>query len=93
VQVLHRDGWKCRSCRSRNSLTAHHIVYRSHGGDDADWNLITVCGYCHDSIHKPNPNTGSMLVILPQVEGEPIDANKPVKFFAANGWKPRGKVA
>jgi hypothetical protein len=55
-------------------------------------NLITLCdgpGGCHSGIHKPNPNTGAMLIILPQVEGQPVDANKPVRFLPVNGFKPR----
>lgn len=88
-KVYHRDNWKCRVCKKRKGLAAHHIIFRSHGGDDADWNLLSLCQHCHDGIHKPHPRTGAMVVLLPQVEGELIDANKPIKFFFVNGWKPK----
>jgi len=50
-QVIARDNFKCRVCISRQRLQAHHIVYRSHGGDDAAENLLTVCNKCHRLIH------------------------------------------
>lgn len=92
-QVYKRDGWRCRICTGRCNLHAHHIVFRAHQGDDADYNLITVCNFCHDSIHKPHPFTGACVVVLPLVEGQIIDANKQVKFLPINGWKPRKKAA
>jgi hypothetical protein len=92
-RVRSRDKGRCRCCGIRSGLHVHHIVYRSQGGDDAEWNLITLCHHCHDSIHKPHPRTGAMLIIMPNEEGQPIDANGPVKFFFANGWLPRRKVA
>jgi HNH endonuclease len=51
--VLDRDGWMCRnpSCKFRNNLHVHHIVFRSEMGPDESWNLITVCSDCHDLIH------------------------------------------
>jgi len=51
--VLVRDGWKCQApgCTKRAQLHAHHIVYRSHGGPDDRWNLVTVCLRHHAMIH------------------------------------------
>jgi hypothetical protein len=92
-QVYKRDGWKCRCCRRRNNLHAHHIVFRSQGGDDADYNMITLCDFCHSSIHKPHPFTGACLVLLPVVEDQPVDANGQVKFFYVNNWQPRKRAA
>ena len=51
-QVLSRDGYKCRSCFSRNSLHVHHIIFRSQQGTDETSNLITLCSSCHDGVHK-----------------------------------------
>jgi hypothetical protein len=90
VSVYKRDGWKCRSCKTRNNLHAHHIIYRSAQGDDADWNLITLCsdfdaGGCHEAEHRGD------LVIL-AASGNPhdqVNANGPVKFQRRNGWKPQ----
>lgn len=52
-RVLDRDGWRCRNkaCGMRNSLHVHHVIYRSQGGVDESWNLITICNECHDLVH------------------------------------------
>ena len=44
-----RDGWRCAApgCSSRRNLELHHIVYRSRGGSDDGWNLITLCCFHH----------------------------------------------
>jgi len=44
-QVLERDGWRCQRCGSLADLQMHHIEPRSHLGDDAEPNLITLCPY------------------------------------------------
>jgi len=51
-QVLGRDGWACRHCKFRGSLHVHHIIFRSEGGPDELWNLITLCTWCHDAVHR-----------------------------------------
>jgi hypothetical protein len=53
-RIFDRDGWKCRNprCKSRNNLSAHHVIFRSEGGDDASWNLITLCAFHHEKIHR-----------------------------------------
>jgi len=44
-----RDGNKCMECGKFNCiLEAHHIVPRRLGGNDSIYNLITLCGKCHD---------------------------------------------
>jgi 5-methylcytosine-specific restriction endonuclease McrA len=74
-----RDGFKCRHCGSRNNLSAHHMIFRSQGGLDELWNLITLCSFCHlNGIHEAN------LKIV-----EPADANYVVKFIRKLGWKPK----
>src|SRR3970282_666873 len=52
-RVFTRDGWRCQvpGCGSRAHLHAHHIVFRSRGGPDADWNLVTACETHHRMIH------------------------------------------
>jgi hypothetical protein len=52
-RILTRDGWRCQvpRCRSRAHLHAHHVVFRSRGGPDADWNVVTVCAVHHRMIH------------------------------------------
>jgi len=51
LRVLRRDGWRCQVCGSRQNLELHHQQFRSHSGEDADHNLITLCMNCHSAVH------------------------------------------
>ncbi len=51
-QVLRRDGWRCQFCGTMSNLEVHHKQFRSHSGDDAEENLITLCSRCHESAHS-----------------------------------------
>ena len=83
--VLGRDRWKCRSCGFRQNLSVHHIVFRSKGGPDEDWNLCTLCDGCHDGIHKDiGPDGEPGLVIV-----EPANAEEHLIFKRAENWRPR----
>lgn len=46
--VFIRDGWMCRRCGARNSLTPHHLRKRSQLGGDTLGNVITLCLPCHE---------------------------------------------
>lgn len=48
--IFIRDGWMCRRCRARDSLTLHHIVKRSQLGGDMPGNCISVCLLCHQQL-------------------------------------------
>jgi len=50
-RVLERDGWRCQSCGSSMELQIHHVKSRSKLGDDALYNLITLCASCHGMRH------------------------------------------
>jgi len=50
-RILERDGWRCQRCGSLRDLQVHHIQSRSLLGDDAEENLITLCGFCHRQTH------------------------------------------
>src|ERR1700692_1161919 len=50
--VLDRDGWKCRVCGIRETLSVHHIIFRSEMGVDESWNLVTLCQMHHDQVHR-----------------------------------------
>ena len=52
ARVLERDGWRCQSCGSMQQLQVHHQQFRSHGGDDSEENLITLCDGCHKLLHR-----------------------------------------
>ena len=48
---LVKNGW-CACCGMGSLETEwHHIIYRSHGGDESDENMLEVCRECHEKIH------------------------------------------
>lgn len=49
--VLARDGRRCRVCHSRRDVEAHHIRFRSRGGEHTTANVACVCAICHADIH------------------------------------------
>lgn len=51
AHIRERDGHRCRVCGVAQNLHVHHILFRSQGGPDEDWNLITLCSSCHDVAH------------------------------------------
>jgi hypothetical protein len=51
-RVLRWDGWKCQCCGTMSNLEVHHKELRSHSGDDAEQNLITLCTACHATLHS-----------------------------------------
>jgi 5-methylcytosine-specific restriction endonuclease McrA len=50
-KVLWRDKYTCQHCKSKESLKAHHIIFRSQGGTNSVANGITLCEKCHDTLH------------------------------------------
>lgn len=76
-----RDCWKCRNCKSRNNLHPHHVVFKSHGGEDELNNLITLCYCCHmDGVHRGNLQVEIIEVLKDDVR---------VTFIWKKGWKPQ----
>lgn len=54
-QTFERDRFKCTYCRGKSKcyeLHAHHLVFRSEGGEDSLENLVTLCKTCHTAYHK-----------------------------------------
>lgn len=51
--VLTRDNYRCRCCGDEDlqSLTLHHVLYRSQGGGHSPDNLVTICWNCHRKVH------------------------------------------
>lgn len=72
AEVYERDGWRCRSCNRRDGINAHHIKYRSQGGNDEIDNLVSLCVRCHRAVHD-----GNLKVVIE--EGE-------LNFTNKNGW-------
>jgi 5-methylcytosine-specific restriction endonuclease McrA len=56
LQILRRDRWRCQICGSMRQLEVHHQLFRSHGGQDIERNLMTLCNACHAELHK-GPNS------------------------------------
>jgi 5-methylcytosine-specific restriction endonuclease McrA len=76
--ILQRDGYRCRSCNFRGNLMVHHIIFRSHQGEDTTENLVTLCASCHRGCHEEQG-----IVVLG------TDANAELKFLRRNGWRPQ----
>ena len=49
-KVFTRDNGLCRVCGKKAHHT-HHIIYRSHQGNDSEQNLISLCSRCHRNAH------------------------------------------
>lgn len=52
--VILRDRARCRFC-GEPSLSLHHIIYRSQGGQHVERNLICLCTEHHDLMHSSKP--------------------------------------
>ena len=48
---LEHAGEPCENCAIRPGIHAHHMIFRSRGGDDVEGNLLWLCGPCHDEEH------------------------------------------
>ena len=46
------DRYRCQGCGALSHLEVHHRELRSHSGDDAEQNLITLCTACHAMVHR-----------------------------------------
>lgn len=53
-RILARDAYRCAICGKPASQT-HHILYRSQGGPDEGWNLISLDLECHELVHREGP--------------------------------------
>ena len=55
--ILRRDEYMCRECRrygrTTEATTVHHVYPIEQRPDLAlvSWNLISLCGKCHDGMH------------------------------------------
>jgi len=66
VQKIIELDKRCRvyGCGSTNDLEVHHIIPRSSGGPDEEWNLILLCHYHHDLITNGKLSDLDMLKML-----------------------------
>lgn len=90
AHIYQRDRWRCASpvCRSRN-VTPHHIVFRSHGGDEATGNLVSLCETCHlELVHR-----GRLVVSGDATQGLDWGADGWAVRFCAAGASKRPELA
>ncbi|WP_072328594.1 MULTISPECIES: HNH endonuclease [unclassified Paenibacillus] len=61
-KILRRDEYRCRECtrygKSVPATTVHHCNPLEHAPELAlaSWNLVSMCGSCHDSLHDRKTN-------------------------------------
>jgi 5-methylcytosine-specific restriction endonuclease McrA len=53
ARVLKRDGGICQGCLTNKVTQVHHLTY-DRMGDEMMFDLVSVCGDCHDRIHDRN---------------------------------------
>jgi hypothetical protein len=101
MQILQRDGYRCRICGRRSAdyvdveLHVHHIRPWGKGGLTEDENLVTLCHTCHGGLephHEP-----SLYQLLRPTGSSPL-ANRQRQFIdgmvryqemVAKGYLPR----
>lgn len=53
LEIMERDGFKCRACHGKNDLTVHHLYYQP-GLKPWEYDneaMVTICNECHKQIH------------------------------------------
>ena len=51
--IIERDGGLCVICKSQ-AVDLHHVMLKSHSGNNSSYNLVCVCRKCHSAIHRNN---------------------------------------
>ena len=52
ARVLDRDNHQCRACHRARATQVHHLTYQ-HLFDEPLFELVSVCGTCHQRLHDP----------------------------------------
>lgn len=52
LRLLHLEYDECCCCGSTASMHIHHVIYKSHQGDDVRGNLVPMCEPCHTKYHS-----------------------------------------
>ena len=50
-----RSRGQCEACGKERAMHAHHVQYRSRGGDSSLKNLAHLCAGCHNRVHNGDP--------------------------------------
>ena len=62
LRLLKFEYDECALCGVTWMLHLHHVVRRSHGGDDVRANIVCLCQRCHDDYHlRRNDGVGASL--------------------------------
>ena len=77
-RVMQRDGYRCKSCGMRSGLSCHHVVFRSHQGEDTMENLVTLCESCHKAVHS-----GHLFIELD------LEVPEVFHFIRKGNWRPK----
>jgi hypothetical protein len=104
-RIYRRDNYTCRLCSQKfpeYDIGAHHLTPRAVGGQDEEWNLITLCHECHNHVESLGFKTAEEFYRYRRVEyagGEdfsPDDVNPyalveklPWQMFVYGGLRPR----
>lgn len=78
---------ECALCGETRNLHIHHVLFRSHGGDDVLENLCCLCLTCHDAIHARKRMTWFALKTYIMFEREDVAA------YLARKLGPAGAAA
>ena len=63
-EVFERDDCKCVLC-GKQATDMHHVIFKSHGGDDSKRNCVALCTDCHIPIAH-GPDSRDIRVVLLQ---------------------------
>lgn len=58
-RVFLRDLNICQACgrfQNQDYIAAHHVRTVGSGGDDSEYNLISLCKGCHNKVHSGSLN-------------------------------------
>lgn len=79
-----RDHRTCRCCGKKTNPDdvglirghRHHVVYKSAGGQDTSYNVLTLCWTCHNDEHKSRLRVEWL--------NRELGSNGPVEFWRLN---------
>lgn len=63
TQVFERDAYRCRYCRSYESLSLDHVVPVVAGGTNTEENLVAACRACNSRKHGRTPEQAGMTLL------------------------------
>jgi hypothetical protein len=64
LRIVARDGPRCLWCNAGDPLELHHLIPRSWGGPNEDWNRVLLCRPCHAQEKPFSPHSARRLISL-----------------------------